>query len=378
MSDQFGNLLTNVTVTFAVTLGGGTLSSLSVTTVDGAASVNSWLLGSVVGTQLVRAFISGTATGVTFNATGIAIPTPPAPAPEPAPEPVVIPAPVPAPAPIPTLDWNPVGATVAPAGSIIQIGGVDETVLVTANTSKDGIVVRGTQWGINAQGIEFGGGTAPLLGGRVLVVQQGQQVLVSGFGYQPNSVVKVYGYSPVILLGTVTVNAQGAFDASLLVSPGLQAGAGTLQINGYAPNGAVRSTSIGLEIRKAAMEDGTRVITKVFFASKSSDLTARDQRILTRFLAQVPKGAVVSTLFLGYAGPNATNDVKATGISRNRATKTAEFMRSIGLRGDIYTSGEGRSKSDGKNGRKVIVKLNYRELRATDLEVSELKQLMIG
>ncbi len=379
VSDQYGNLLTGVTVTFAVTLGGGSLSSLSATSVDGTATVSSWQLGSVVGTQRVQAFISGTADSVTFVATGRAIPTPPAPpapAPEPAPAPVITP--TPPPAPVPTLDWNPVGATVTPAGSIIQIGGVTEAATVAPNASRDGLLVRGTQWGVNAQGIEFGGGTAGLLGDRILVVQAGQQVLVSGFGYQPNTVVKVFGYGPVTLLGEITVNAQGSFEASLLVPLAMQVGSGALQVNGFAPNGLVRSTSIGMEIRKPAMEDGTRVITRVFFASKSSELTAKDQQDLADFLAQVPRGAVVSTLFMGFAGPNAKDDAKATGISRNRANNTADYMRSIGLRGDIYTSGEGRSKTNGINGRKVIVKLNYKVVRSVDFGVGELKQMMLG
>ena len=75
---------------------------------------------------------------------------------------------------------------------------------------------------------------------------------------------------------------------------------------------------------------------------------------------------------------NAKDDVKATGISRLRASNTAEYMRSIGLKGDVYTSGQGRSKVSGENGRKVVVTLNYKVMRSTDFEVGELKQMLLG
>ncbi len=73
VEDSFSNAVPNSTVTFAVTGGGGVLSttsvdsnSLGVVTLPAGA----WTLGSTVGTNTAVAFLSGTSTDATFTATG--------------------------------------------------------------------------------------------------------------------------------------------------------------------------------------------------------------------------------------------------------------------------------------------------------------------
>jgi adhesin/invasin len=70
--DQFGNGVAGVTVTFAVTSGGGSLTGSAATTNDGGvATVGSWTLGTTAGANTLTA-TSGTLgdSPVTFNATG--------------------------------------------------------------------------------------------------------------------------------------------------------------------------------------------------------------------------------------------------------------------------------------------------------------------
>jgi hypothetical protein len=74
-SDAGGAAVGNVGVSFAVTLGGGALSTTSVTTgADGRAS-SSWTLGTVAGTHAITVSIAGATGGaVTFSAEAVAGP----------------------------------------------------------------------------------------------------------------------------------------------------------------------------------------------------------------------------------------------------------------------------------------------------------------
>ncbi len=70
VKDSVGNLLANVSVTFAVASGGGTVTGGAATTnAAGVATVGSWTLGAAAGTNTLTATTSGVA-AVTFTATG--------------------------------------------------------------------------------------------------------------------------------------------------------------------------------------------------------------------------------------------------------------------------------------------------------------------
>ncbi|HET7602896.1 MAG TPA: hypothetical protein VFK36_07750, partial [Gemmatimonadales bacterium] len=76
VSDNAGNPVAGLTVTFAVTAGGGTLQGASpVSDAAGVAKVTSWTVGATEGTNTVTATLTGT-TPVTFTATAVA-PAPP-------------------------------------------------------------------------------------------------------------------------------------------------------------------------------------------------------------------------------------------------------------------------------------------------------------
>jgi adhesin/invasin len=73
--DAQGNPSSGVTVTFAVTAGGGTLSGATqVTNINGIATVTSWTFGSVAGINTVVASATGLPS-VTFNATTTGVPS---------------------------------------------------------------------------------------------------------------------------------------------------------------------------------------------------------------------------------------------------------------------------------------------------------------
>ena len=70
--DQDGDALSGITVAFAVTAGGGTLSASSVTTDASGRAQSTLTLGSTVGTNTVTASVSGITGSITFTATATA------------------------------------------------------------------------------------------------------------------------------------------------------------------------------------------------------------------------------------------------------------------------------------------------------------------
>ena len=78
MSDASGNPVSGVTVTFAVTAGGGTLSATSVTTVQGLASTTLTLGPNAGANTVVATSPSAPGSSVSFTATGVASILPPA------------------------------------------------------------------------------------------------------------------------------------------------------------------------------------------------------------------------------------------------------------------------------------------------------------
>jgi hypothetical protein len=75
VTDQGGNPVSGVLVTFAVTQGNGIVLGGAVNTnANGIATVAGWSLGQIVGTNSLSASVAGIATPVTFTATGLAGP----------------------------------------------------------------------------------------------------------------------------------------------------------------------------------------------------------------------------------------------------------------------------------------------------------------
>jgi 6-phosphogluconolactonase (cycloisomerase 2 family) len=77
VTDQAGNPLANVTVTFSVASGGGSITGATsvLTGANGIAAVNAWVLGTLVGPNTLTATATGlTGSPLTFAATGVAGP----------------------------------------------------------------------------------------------------------------------------------------------------------------------------------------------------------------------------------------------------------------------------------------------------------------
>lgn len=84
-------------------------------------------------------------------------------------------------------------------------------------------------------------------GRQVVELEDRGSVLVSGTGFQPASLVDVWLFSEPVLLGQLTVAADGTFAGSLPVV-GLTVGSHTLQVSGRSTEGASRAVSLGVVV----------------------------------------------------------------------------------------------------------------------------------
>jgi hypothetical protein len=72
VADASGNPVAGISVTFAVTAGGGTLTGpVRTTGADGIAAVGGWTLGTLVGLNTLSATVAGLAPALNFSATGV-------------------------------------------------------------------------------------------------------------------------------------------------------------------------------------------------------------------------------------------------------------------------------------------------------------------
>src|SRR5204863_5970844 len=71
VTDQYNNVVSGASVTFAVTGGGGSATGTSKTTnASGIATVGSWTLGGTAGSNTLSATATGVGTPAVFSATG--------------------------------------------------------------------------------------------------------------------------------------------------------------------------------------------------------------------------------------------------------------------------------------------------------------------
>lgn len=371
--------LRNVTVTYGVVSGGGSVAGSSVVTdSNGTATLGVWTLGPVAGTNTLRATISGTSTSVLFTATGE--PAPPGPTP---------PGPSPAPPGPSPSDPGGGGSTADPGGSsgsggetaptpggsleptgILTSIGVGQVIAETAGArvpvksspimSRLALELTGAGFGVVVRATQFGGGSAELTAAGAVRIQPGQALEISGYGYAPGSSLQVYAGKPVRALGAITVAADGTFQGRFAVPTDLIVGAGGVQVNGVAVSAAVRSVSIGVEIRDSALTSGKKLRTTVYFPAGSTVLPPAQQAKLRRLLEQVPRNSEVSVLARGYAPKRVPGGDSPA--ARSRADSVVDYLRSIELVGEAYASGTGRSKLAGNEVRRVEVTLTYLQI----------------
>lgn len=302
-------------------------------------------------------------------------PTPPAPAPTPGgggggssststdtptPTPTTPPTTVtpPAPSPLGPQESAPVTG-LRPGGAFVTTGGEQTPVSTTPNGPGGTVTSTADGWSVAVGGRTPAGKPQPLGAGGAVQVPRGGGVQVTGTGYEPGSTVLIYAMNPALLLGTVTVGVDGAFDETVAFPAAITPGDAILQLNGFSTAGTVRSYSLGVRVVKDGTVKTRTVKTTVYFGPGSSRLDAKDRATLARLVRSIPKGASsVSVVSTGYVQgtSDTSNDVT---LSTQRAAKVVAQLKADGLAGKYYVTGRGVAKEPGAMGRKVIVTVTY-------------------
>lgn len=341
---------------------------------------------------------SGTPIGITLGASGIVIirylqttpaPAPPAPAP-PAPAPaddglVAVAVVTPSPTPTPSSPWTVLDPTLSasnpstprvtlpPGGSSLFVGGAPQSLSVSSGGGRvpASLSISGQGWDLF---IEARGDTnrpVPLgpQGSLVLQSLQGTRspagpsafvdpsTVLRGSGYQPNTPIRFY-LLPGTYIGQLMTNASGSYAGSLAIPANLQAGSATLQVNGFAPDGSVRSLNLGVNVTALQPARIKVATTRIFFAPLSAELSPASKRSLRRLVGRTGRD-VIKTLAYGYVQPTARIDNDQS-LSIRRARTLVRYLRSIGVQGSFVSLGKGTARQQGATARRVSVKVVYR------------------
>ena len=311
-------------------------------------------------------------------------PAPPGPAPAPAPSATATPAPSVNGLASTQMSLDPVTGTQNPnvpeaglpaGGSVLLVDGqpLPVTVRPDAPRNPSGLDVQGNGWNMQLVGRGGEGDPLGLSDSQALILQSRQSpqnrstdiarkavppvAQASGKGFKPSSPVRFY-LLPGTSLGELKTDASGTFAGAIPMPAGILPGTYTLQSNAFAPDGSVRSLSLGVIVKPAVVAPLRKASASVPFAALSSQLDASAKAQLRALAAKVKSGAVRS-MVVGYVQPtaSASNDVI---LSTARSRAVAAYLRSQGVAGVFVVSGEGKATEAGAAGRRVEVVVTYR------------------
>jgi outer membrane protein OmpA-like peptidoglycan-associated protein len=217
-------------------------------------------------------------------------------------------------------------------------------------TDKNVLILQSDQAGRRIRGAAT---SAP----RSLVVKRARVnpvAVSSGEGFLADSPVAFY-LLPSTYLGRLVNDASGAYKGSIPIPPGIAPGSYTLQVNGFAPSGAIRSLSIGVIVR-ATRTTATRSTT-VYFAPMSPVISDEGKARL-RALARAVGGRAVRTVSIGYVQPTSQTGNDES-LSTQRARNVAAFLKSLGVRGAYVVRGDGVAEQTGAKARRVNATVTY-------------------
>ena len=300
-----------------------------------------------------------------------------------APAPVVVPSPSPSVDassnldPIQNRENGSVPAGGVPVGqSVLLVNGVPTGVRVVPNapSGATGLDVSGDGFFMRISG--RGGDGDPLgLGGQAQLVLQSLQSIArssvsgqgaacvvgrplaesSGSGFKAGTQVKLY-LLPGTLLGTFAVDGSGEYSGSVPVPVGLPLGGQTLQANGYAPSGAVRSVSLGVQVVPVKQSVSRKASAQVFFAPNSPVISAQGKRALNA-LARRAGTSGQGTVVVGFVQQTSSTSNDQS-LSTQRARNVAAYLKSKGVKGAYQVRGDGVA-GPGNDARRVNITITY-------------------
>ena len=262
------------------------------------------------------------------------------------------------------------GGALAEGGSMLLVGGRQTPLTVQADKPVDATGLNLASPGFSMWIAGRGDINDPLgltpKSALILQSEQGAQTRakkikpyaeLKGTGFKPNSEVQVW-LLPKTYVGTVPIDGEGNFSGSIDIPKLLALGGNTLQVNGFTPDGVVRSVSLGINV--IARQLGAKRTTAVtYFSANSSQLAYAAKRSLDAFVRGVPKTAKgVTVNVTGFVQPTSFvgNDKS---LSSARAKAVSSYLRAKGLKGSYAISGKGRALQAGAAARRAVSVVAY-------------------
>jgi outer membrane protein OmpA-like peptidoglycan-associated protein len=245
-------------------------------------------------------------------------------------------------------------------GSVLLVNGQVETVVVKPDAPRNaaGLEVEGTGFTMKLAGLGASGQPLGLTNDGALILQQDRTAVVEGTGFKPNSDVELYAFSTPRFLGSVKTDAEGNFKGTVPLPTDIPEGRHTLQSNGFAADGAVRSLSLGVLLSTDKVVGKSRVArTTVFFDALSARLSSTAKASL-KALVKGRGASATRSVVVGYVQPAGTSS-NDKALSTQRAKAIAAYLRSLGLKGTVTTRGDGVAKESGAAGRKAVIAIRY-------------------
>ena len=284
--------------------------------------------------------------------TGTSTPTStPTVTPTPTSTPTATPTPTPTPTPTKT-SLDPVELRTGTDPS--KVGG--QQVTLSANKANTGLHLQGSGWSLDLIGRDRRGTNAELDAAGNIVFREGHQAYTSGTGFKPNSTVNVYIFSTPILIGTVQTDKAGSFEGQFALPSGLEAGAHTVQVDGFAPDSSVRTAN--MPVLYATPKANTAKLS-VYFTPDSAKLTKATVSALKLFVAGIPAAAEdLVSVTKGYVYPfgNRGHNIY---ISTARANAITKALKAAGVKADFNSAGMGRLTVKSPTSRRVELTLSY-------------------
>lgn len=142
---------------------------------------------------------------------------------------------------------------VKPGKDITLIDDAPTKTETTKNDKATKFEIAGPEFKVEVGGTTSAGTPLPLTPGGAPIVAPREKVATSGGGYAPGTVIELYILEPLTSLGSILVNPDGTFSGSVTVPSTLPPGQYVIQMNGYTSALQVRSVSVGISVRSAAL-----------------------------------------------------------------------------------------------------------------------------
>jgi titin len=133
----------------------------------------------------------------------------------------------------------------APEESSTVVGGQPGGETVPTGTHR----VKGGGITVDMTGLDQNGKPTPADPSGRLLLQPGRSTLITGSGFLPGSTVDVWLTGTDLLLGQVTVGADGSFSAPFELPDDLEFGDETIQLNGVGADNSTRTVSLDVVVR---------------------------------------------------------------------------------------------------------------------------------